>query len=51
MSVKEGGGLAEDVQNVEMSGQERTKCEHEVVVKRPTDQSQRPVCLRKPPNC
>ena len=50
ISDKEGGGLAEDAQNVEMSGQERTKDEHEVEVERPTDQSQRPVCMRKPPN-
>ena len=30
-----------------MSGQERTKDEHQVEVERPTDQS---VCMRKPPN-
>lgn len=33
-----------------MSGQERTKDKHQVEVERPNDQSQRPVCMRKPPN-
>ena len=44
------GGLAEDVQNGEMSGQETTEDEHETEVEQPTGKSQRPVRIRNPPN-
>ena len=50
ISDTEGGGLAEDVQNGEMSGQETKEDEHEAEVEQPTGQSQRPVRIRKPPN-
>ena len=50
ISYTEGGGLAEDVQNGEMSGQETKEDEHEAEVEQPTGQSQRPVRIRKPPN-
>ena len=50
ISNTEGGGLAKDVQNGEMSGQERREEKHEAEVEQPTGQSQRPVHMRKPPN-
>ena len=50
ISDTKGGGLAEDVQNGEMSEQETTEDEHEAEVEQPTGQSQRPVRIRKPPN-
>ena len=49
ISDTKGGGLAEDVQNGEMSEQETTEDEHEAEVEQPTGQSQRPVRIRKPP--
>lgn len=33
-----------------MSGQQRTEDKHKAEVKQPTDESQRPVHIRKPPN-
>ena len=35
----------------ETSGQERTEDGCEAEVEQPTEQSQRPVCMRKPSNC
>ena len=50
ISDTEGGGIATDVPNGEMSGQERREDKHEADVEQLTGQSQRPVRMRKPPN-
>ena len=51
ISDTEGGGLAKDVLKSETSRQERIEDGYKAEVEQPTEQGQRPVCMRKPSNC